>query len=223
MAGQLPCKPTPLSRIPPLRSPGYPTNQPTYLDIMKKAITLLALSLCLSAAAAETAAPAALNTTCPISGKPADPAITTVYEDQKYAFADEASRASFQSAREASLYQKLGGKGAIDAAVELFYVKVLADKRVNHFFEDISMRKQKRLQKEFLSAALGSPVPYTGKDLRSAHADIDLDDSHFNAIAEHLLATLEELKVDSALIAQAMAIVGSTREAVLNRPEAAKR
>lgn len=190
---------------------------------MKKAIILLALSLCLSASGAETSTTAAvLNTTCPISGKSADPAVTTVYEDVTYAFADEASRTKFQADREASLYQQLGGKAAIDAAVELFYVKVLADPRVNHFFADISMRKQKRLQKEFLSAALGGPVPYTGKDLRSAHADIDLDDSHFDAIAEHLHATLEELKVDAKLISQAMAIVGSTRAAVLNHPETSK-
>ena len=189
---------------------------------MKRIICLLAVSLCLAAYSAEPPAAGALNTTCPVSGKPANPAITVVYEENTYAFADEACRSKFQADREASLYQKLGGKGAIDAAVELFYVKVLADKRVNHFFEDISMRKQKRLQKEFLSAALGGPIPYTGKNLREAHADIDLNDTHFDAIAEHLQATLEELKVDKELIGQAMAIVGSTRNAVLNRPEVPK-
>lgn len=192
---------------------------------MKKILSLAALAfLSLSLSAAEpapTAPKEPLNTTCPVSGKPADPAITSVYEERTYAFADEASRKKFEEARVASLYQQLGGKAAIDAAVELFYVKVLADKRVNHFFEDVSMVKQKRKQKEFLSAALGGPIPYTGKDLRKAHADIPLNDTHFDAIAEHLQATLEELKVDKALIAQAMAIVASTRDAVLNRPEAA--
>lgn len=192
---------------------------------MKKILSLAALaflSLSLGAAEPTPAAPKeTLNTTCPISGKPADPAITYVYEERTYAFADEASRKKFEEARAASIYQQLGGKAAIDAAVELFYVKVLADKRVNHFFEDVSMVKQKRKQKEFLSAALGGPVPYTGKDLRKAHADIQLNDTHFDAIAEHLQATLEELKVDKTLIAQAMAIVASTRDAVLNRPEGA--
>ena len=45
---------------------------------------------------------------------------------------------------------------------------------------------------------------------------------HFDAIAKHLQATLEELKVDKKLIVQAMAVVGSTRDAVLNRPESSK-
>lgn len=191
---------------------------------MKKALTLIALSLCLNLTGAEpSVAKEEVNTLCPVSGKAVNPAITTVYEDRTYAFHDEASRTKFQADRTASLYQQLGGKAAIDAAVELFYVKVLADKRVNHFFEDISMIKQKRKQKEFLSAALGGPIPYTGKDMRKAHADLDITEEHFNAIAEHLQATLEDLKVDKALIGQAMAIVGSTRDAVLNRPETAKR
>ncbi|HSI63855.1 MAG TPA: group 1 truncated hemoglobin [Candidatus Saccharimonadia bacterium] len=185
---------------------------------MKIKVLLLGLVLCLHASAADISSSDAPGNTCPISGKEANPAITTVYEGHTYAFADDACRQKFNEARATSLYQKLGGKAAIDAAVELFYVKVLADKRVNHFFEDISMAKQKRKQKEFLSAALGGPIPYVGKDLRKAHEDlVGLNDTHFDAIAEHLQATLTELKVDPQLIAQAMVIVGSTRDHVLNR------
>lgn len=190
-----------------------------------KTTTLMLAFLCCSltlAAGDPAKAPEAPGNICPITGKPANPAFTYVYEDQSYAFVDDEARKKFIEARETSLYQKLGGKAAIDAAVELFYVKVLGDKRVNHFFEDISMAKQKRKQKEFLSAALGGPIPYVGKDLRRAHEDLaGLNDSHFDAIAEHLQATLQELKVDPQIIAQAMAVVGSTRDAVLNRPEKA--
>lgn len=161
------------------------------------------------------------NTVCPISGKPVNPAITYAYEGRTYAFAQEGCRAQFIKARGDSLYQKIGGKAAIDAAVELFYKKVLADDRVKHFFDDINMNKQRRKQKEFLSAALGGPIPWTGKDLRTAHQDMNLNETHFNAIAENLKATLEELKVDKSLIDQALAIVATTRDAVLNRPKTA--
>jgi hemoglobin len=160
----------------------------------------------------------------PISGKPANPSITYAYEGVTYAFAEDACRTKFISARENSLYHKLGGKAAIDAAVDAFYVKVMADKRVNHFFEDVSMVKQHRKQKEFLSAAFGGPIPWTGKDMREAHRDMpDLNDSHFNAIAEHLQSTLQDLKVDKALIDQVMAIAESTRADVLYHSKAAKR
>ena len=184
-----------------------------------------ALAVFLLASSATAADPASIptetqvNTVCPISGKPANPAITVVYEGRTFAFHEEACRAKFNEARAKSLYQRLGGQAAIDAAVEAFYVKVLADKRVNHYFEDINMNKQKRKQKEILSAALGGPIPWTGKDMRKAHADLPgLTDVHFNAIAENLKSTLEDLKVDKALIDEVIALVGTLRGEVLNRP-----
>ena len=36
-----------------------------------------------------------------------------------------------------SLYDRLGGETAVQAAVELFYEKVLSDGRINHFFDAI--------------------------------------------------------------------------------------
>ena len=116
-----------------------------------------------------------------------------------------------------SIYNRLGGQAAIDAAVEIFYKRVLSDKRVNHFFEDVNMKKQRAKQKAFLAAAFGGPVPYKGKDMRKAHASLDLNESDFNAIAGHLLATLKQLKVDQKLIEEIMAVAGSTKDDVLNR------
>lgn len=174
------------------------------------------------AAPATAAATAEVNTVCPVTHQPANPKITWVYEGKTYAFADEASRAKWRQARESSLYHQLGGKAAIDAAVEAFYVKVLADDRIKGFFEDISMAKQRRKQKEFLAAAFGGPTPWTGKDLRKAHANLPgLNESHFNAVAENLQKTLEDLKIRPDLIKQVMAIAASTRDDVLNRPKAA--
>lgn len=159
------------------------------------------------------------NTLCPISGKPVNPAITVSYEGRTWSFAQEACKTKWQKAREDSLYQKLGGKAAIDAAVEAFYVKVLADDRVKHFFDDINMKAQRRKQKEFLSFALGGPLPWTGKDMRKAHEDLTLEESHFNAIAENLVATLKDLKISQDLIDQVVAIVATTKDDVLNRPK----
>lgn len=190
---------------------------------MKSLILLIALSLSFNLCAADPAPAAALNTVCPVSGKPVDPRITCVYEARTYAFADEASRTKFEEARAASLYQQIGGQPAMDAAVDLFYTKVLADERVKHFFDDINMNKQKRMQKQFLSAALGSPVKYEGRDMRSAHSSLTgLNDTHFDAIGGHLKATLEELKVNPESIAKILAIVETTRSHVLNRPEGTK-
>jgi hemoglobin len=149
-------------------------------------------------------------------------AVTYVYEDVTYTFADESARAKFQTDREKSLYHRLGGKAAVEAAVDKFYVKVLADKRINHFFEDINMTTQHRRQKAFLSAAFGSPVAWKGKDMRRAHEDMTLTEVHFNAVAENLQKTLEEMKVPQPLIGEVMTIAASTKDAVLNRKPAGK-
>jgi hemoglobin len=186
----------------------------------------IALSHLTAAHAAETGvkpASAEVNKVCPVTGKPVNPEITTVYEGRTYAFADEGARAKWLEDRKNSLYEKLGGKAALDAAVDKFYVKILADDRIKQFFEDINMHRQIRKQKEFLAAAFGGPIPWTGKDLRKAHANIPgLNETHFAAVAEHLQKTLEELHVKKELIDQVMAIAAGARDQVLNRQQAAK-
>ena len=196
---------------------------------MKRLLPLLtaaSLALTLLAGSAFAAEPAGkpgaeeINKICPISGKPVDPKITVVYEGKTYAFAVEACRTKWNQARENSLYQRLGGKAAIDAAVELFYTKVLADNRIKAFFDDINMTKQRRKQKEFLAAAFGGPIPWKGKDMRTAHANLPgLNETHFAAVAENLQQTLDELKIKKELIDQVMAIAASTHDDVLNRPK----
>jgi len=154
---------------------------------------------------------------CFYTGAPAKAGVTVEYEGVTYGFCSEANLKKFEEERAASLYQQIGGKAALNAAVDLFYVKVLADERVNHFFKDVNMKAQHEKQKAFLAAALGAPTPWTGKDMRKAHVNLDLRESDFAAIAENLQATLTELKLGEELIGRIMAIVASTKDDVLNR------
>ena len=120
----------------------------------------------------------------------------------------------------ASLYEQLGGAAAIDAAVDLFYQKVLADSRVNGFFQGVDMNRQRAMQKAFLTFAFGGPNNYKGRDLRAAHAHLvarGLNDSHFDVIVEHLGATLKELGVKDELIAHAAKVANSVRNDILGK------
>lgn len=188
-------------------------------------ITIALSGLLIPARAADPAPATAtqeINKVCPVTGKPADPQVTLVYEGNTYAFADQPSRAKWQVERENSLYHKLGGKDAVDAVIELFYVKMLADDRVKDVFKDVNMKRQRKKQKEFLASAFGGPIPWTGWDLRTAHKDLNLTEAHFQATAENLQKSLEESKVPKELIDQVMAIAASTRDDVLNTPKKAK-
>lgn len=119
-----------------------------------------------------------------------------------------------------SLYEQLGGDAAVNAAVDIFYRKVLSDPHISGFFDTTDMDAQRSKQKAFLTMAFGGPNKYTGRDLRTAHEPLvkrGLSDSHFDAVAKHLQATLDELKVPADLTAQVMAVAGSTRKDVLGR------
>ena len=78
----------------------------------------------------------------------------------------------------------------MDAAVEIFYKKLLSDNLVANFFKGVNMEQQKEKQKKFLTLAFGGPKEYTGKDMKVAHAHLKIADIHFDAVAGHLKATL---------------------------------
>jgi hemoglobin len=119
-----------------------------------------------------------------------------------------------------SLFENIGGQPAVDAAVDLFYRKVLNDDRVSHYFDDADMDDQRAKQKSFLTMVFGGPNDYTGESLRDAHKDLvddGLNDSHFDVVAVHLQNTLDELGVPANLVNQVMALAAGTRDDILNR------
>ncbi len=119
-----------------------------------------------------------------------------------------------------SLFEQLGGEAAVDAAVDVFYKKVLEDHRIYRFFDNVDMEIQAAKQKAFLTMAFGGPSHYSGKDLRAGHAKLvkmGLDDSHFNAVLENLEATLIELGVEKELVEQVNALAETTRHDVLGK------
>ena len=119
-----------------------------------------------------------------------------------------------------SLYEQLGGAPAVDAAVDIFYRKVLSDDRISRFFDGVDMDHQIAKQKAFLTMVFGGPVAYSGKDMRTGHAHLverGLNDSHVDAVIELLGQTLAELNVPAETIAQVAAIAESVRADVLNR------
>jgi len=117
-----------------------------------------------------------------------------------------------------SLYEKIGGTAAVEAAVDIFYRKVLEDNSINQFFDNTDMNAQRAKQMSFLTMAFGGPNNYSGIQMREAHAPLvekGLNEAHFGAVAGHLQATLEELKVPENLIQEVMTIAGSTHDDVL--------
>ncbi len=120
-----------------------------------------------------------------------------------------------------SLFEQLGGEAAVDAAVDLFYVKMLNDERVKKFFVNTDMDKQRQHQKRFLTFAFGGLPDYPGKNMRAAHTQLveeqGLSDVHFDATVENLAAALKELGVSDDLIGEVAKVAETVRSDVLNQ------
>ncbi|MDQ6975343.1 MAG: group 1 truncated hemoglobin [Mariprofundaceae bacterium] len=120
-----------------------------------------------------------------------------------------------------TLFEKLGGAAAVDAAVGIFYGHVLNDAHVKRFFEGVDMERQADKQKAFLTMAFGGPNSYTGKDMREGHRHLvekmGLNDSHFEHILVHLRTTLAQLGVADGIIGEVIATANTTRSDVLNK------
>jgi len=120
-----------------------------------------------------------------------------------------------------SLYARLGGEPVLALAIERFYARVMVDDRLRVFFDTLDLGPLVRKQIAFMSHVLGGPEVYGGRDLRNAHAKLvhhlGLSDEHFDAVVDHLHATLAELGVSEPLIWEVLARVAATRNEVLDR------
>ncbi|GFR44458.1 hypothetical protein Agub_g5719 [Astrephomene gubernaculifera] len=124
-------------------------------------------------------------------------------------------------AKEPTLFEKLGGQPAVDAAVDIFYNKIMADKELAPFFDGIDMKRQRKKQADFLTFAFGGSKTYSGKTLAASHKKLieekGLNERHFDLVAGHLVSTLQDLKVAENLINEVVAVVGPTKEAIFGK------
>jgi hemoglobin len=120
-----------------------------------------------------------------------------------------------------SIYDSIGGAGAVRAAVDDFYVRVLADPRLAPFFTGTDLNRLKAHQRSFVAAAIGGPEIFKGRDMASAHAGLGIGDPEFDAVVGHLVATLAGLGVPEETIGQIGAALAPLRADIVTVPQEA--
>ena len=118
-------------------------------------------------------------------------------------------------AQEVSLYDAIGGRPSIVAAVDVFYRRLLADPELAPFFPGGVGERHRRYLATFLGEALGGPKRYHGPDIAMAHRGLGISNAHFDRTAGHLDATLDELGVPRDLTDRIIGIVATLRPAVV--------
>jgi hemoglobin len=96
----------------------------------------------------------------------------------------------------ATVYDTIGGRDSVTAAVDLFYTRVLADPRLRPYFCGTDMRAQKADMRAFFGAALGGPDPW----MLSGHAHPPVPGEAFDRVIDHLVQTLDAVGVPDAAI-----------------------
>ncbi len=116
-----------------------------------------------------------------------------------------------------SLYDRLGGQGAIVAVVDDFVGNVAADNRINKFFAKTDIPRLKRLLVEQICAGTGGPCTYTGRDMKSAHTGMGINDAQFNALVEDLVKSLDKFKVPEKEKGELLGILGPMKPSIVGQ------
>lgn len=123
-----------------------------------------------------------------------------------------------QPVSEVSLYERIGGSAAVNAAVDRFYERVLADPELKDFFIGVSISRLKAHKFAFLSQALGGPKQYSGASMRDAHRRLPIEQRHFDSVAVHLVETLRELSVSEEIVGEIGAALRPLSGQIVNSP-----
>ncbi len=113
-----------------------------------------------------------------------------------------------------TLYDRLGGYDAICAVANDLLVRLQGDSRLGRYWlhrgED-GVRREKQLLIDFLCSSAGGPLFYTGRDMKTSHKGMKIDEDDWSAFIGHLNATLEAFKVPQAESDQVVEFVQGTK------------
>ena len=96
-----------------------------------------------------------------------------------------------QSAAPAGLYQALGEKPGIDRLVDDFVNRAVKDPRIGAHFKDVKPAALKESLADQFCQLSGGPCKYEGADMKSAHADMQINKGHFHALVEVLQSAMD--------------------------------
>jgi hemoglobin len=116
-----------------------------------------------------------------------------------------------------TLYESMGGEPALRAALDHFADIVVADDRINFTFAEANMAKFKQLLFEQLCNLSGGPCKYTGRDMRTSHTKLKINNAEFNALAEDLYISLGQAGVPYRLQNKLMAVLAPMQHEIVSK------
>ncbi len=129
-----------------------------------------------------------------------------------------------QSPAPPSLYDRLGGVYNIATVVDDLIDRVMVDPRLNanprvdEAHHRVSAAGFKFLVTEMLCWAAGGPQQYSGRSMGDAHRDLMITEAEWQAFMDDVQQTLDKFAVPQPERQEVIAIVESTKEAIIVAP-----
>jgi hemoglobin len=117
----------------------------------------------------------------------------------------------------ATLYEELGGTDGITKVVDLFFVRLNADARINTLFAKTDHNDLRRLVIEQLCAGTGGPCKYTGRSMEEAHSGLNLTNADFSAFMGDLVAAMDDAKVPLAQQNKLIAVLAPMKPQIVGQ------
>ena len=97
-----------------------------------------------------------------------------------------------------SLYHRLGGYDAIAAATDDLLARLQSDPQLGGYWKGASTdnrRHARQLIVDFMVEAAGGPTYYTGRDMKTSHEGMRIDEADWAIFMHHAAAMLDHLGV----------------------------
>lgn len=118
---------------------------------------------------------------------------------------------------DASLYERLGGKLAIEKVVDQFVANVAADDRINKRFANTDIPQFKKHLVDQICEATGGPCEYTGRDMVTTHKGMNITKEEFNWTGGHLAAALDTYDVPEREKRELLTAIGSMEPQIVGQ------
>ena len=117
-----------------------------------------------------------------------------------------------------SLYHRLGGYDAIAAATDDLLARLQSDPQLRDYWKGASTNNRRRARQlivDFMAEAAGGPAYYTGRDMKTSHVGMHIDESEWEAFMRHAAATLDHFDVPSREKDEVLAFFASLKTEIV--------
>ena len=114
-----------------------------------------------------------------------------------------------------TLFETIGGEAKLRAAMHEFVLIIESDDRINFTFANTDLKKfEQLLYEQFCNITQGG-CQYTGRDMYTAHAKLNITNAEFNALTEDLYEAFDRVHIPYRLQNKVVAMLAPMQHDVV--------